>query len=108
MGYVSRGSDESIIIGHVFGGPLPSADSSASVTTSASSVTLVAGKVYRFVASVDTYFQFNATTDSAVTADTGSLLLERVPEVFRCPDRRTTLSLKGSASGTVWISEMEF
>ena len=94
------------VIAHVFAGPIPMTDSSNAVTTSASSVTLTAGKVYRFVSDVNTYFQFNNATDSDVTADTGSMLIAEVPEVFRCPKGRTTLSLLGTASGTVRVNEV--
>jgi hypothetical protein len=95
-----------VIIGHVFGGPLVSSDSSNTVSTTASSVTLTAGKIYRLVSDVDCYFYFGAAGGSACTADIGSLLVEKVPEIFRAPDAKGTLYLLGTASGTVWVSEM--
>jgi len=97
------------VVGHVFGGPRPDADTSKAVTSGAATdVTVVEGQIYRLVADVSTYFVFQTATENAaasVTADTGSLLVAEVPEVFRAPKGCTVLSLLGTDSGTVWVCE---
>lgn len=96
------------VIGHVFGGPLPSADSSIVVGTGAAvNTTLEAGKVYRLICDVVCYIQCNDSSDSDVTADTGARLAAELPEVFRMPQGRPILSALGAESGTLYISEME-
>ena len=94
------------VIAHVFGGPIEEADSSQAVTTTASSVALTAGKVYRLVSDVNCYFHFGAAGGSDATADTSSVLVAEVPEVFKAPQGKGTLYLLGFSSGTVWVSEM--
>lgn len=98
--------NNNVVIAHVFGAPILEADSSQAVTTSASSMTLTKDLMYRLVSDVDCYFYFGLTGGDACTANNASLLVEKVPEVFRCPAGLPELHLLGTASGTVWVSEL--
>jgi hypothetical protein len=99
------------VVGHVFGGPRPETDSSKAVATgSATDVTVTEGQVYRIVSTVNVYFAFQTTVENtvdSVTADTGSLLIAEVPEIYRAPKGRTVLSLLGTEAGTVYVNRME-
>lgn len=95
-----------VVVAHVFGGPIVSADSSQAVTTSASEVALTTNKVYRFVSDVNCYFYFGPDDGDDATADIASLLIAEVPEVFRVPKGMTKVFFLGTASGTVWVNEM--
>lgn len=99
--------NNNVVIAHVFGAPILEADSSKAVTTSASSVTLDVDRLYRIVAEFNTYFYFGLTGGDAATANNSSLLVAEVPEVFRCPAGLPELHLLGTASGTVWVSELD-
>jgi len=96
-----------VVVAHVFGAPQRGTDTSIAVSGVAGSTTLTAGKLYRIVPDgLDCYIAFGESGGAALDADTGALLKDGVPEVFRCPEGQTTLYYYSAATGTLNVAEM--
>jgi hypothetical protein len=110
----SRGSN--IVVSHVFGDPdgyaqYRDADGYGGKTTVNAStpveIDVLPERQYRIWADVNIYFQFSEDGEEPVLDDGyGVPMTAELPEVWRTAKNHNTLSVLGSAAGSVWVNEM--
>lgn len=109
----ARGPNQTVI-SHVFGAPDGYADNNvdgyggkvAISTSAAADITILPNRQYRLCANVECYFNFHDGTEPVLSDEYGAMLPEYVPEVFRSLETHNTLSVLGSATGSIWVNEM--
>ena len=86
-----------------------SSDYFAVTDTSATSIALKAGTVYRVVVSVDSWIKMNSATPTASAADDNHLIMASQPFYFKnlVADHKIALLRVGASSGVATVSLVE-